>query len=148
MTQVKERKGVVSEMEKILSKSETELMAFLGQIQEAVKAKHQQERMAKYDKVVKGLTGIMGEYLAEYPDLKGSKLVITTNGEVKVEFGSTSTRTRQGGPRNGKVYQGDKLVGEYHNKVDACKALGVGIENSAYAGKAMAEKGYTWKGAK
>ena len=80
--------------------------------------------------------------------MKGSKLVITTNGEVKVEFASTSTRTRQGGPRNGKVYQGDKIVGEYHNKVDACKALNIGIEQSAYAGKALAEKGYTWKGAK
>ncbi len=89
-TQVKERKEVVSEMEKIFSKSETELTAFLGQIQEAVKAKHEAARVAKYDKVVKGLTGMMGEYLAEYPDLKGSKLVITTNGEVKVEFASRS----------------------------------------------------------
>ena len=146
--QVKERKEVVSEMEKILAMSETELLAFQQRLTDAVKAKHEQERLAKYDRVVKGLTGIMGEYLAEYPDLKGSKLVITTNGEVKVEFASTSTRTRQGGPRNGKVYQGDKIVGEYHNKVDACKALNIGIENSAYAGKALAEKGYTWKGAK
>ena len=146
MTQVKERKEVVSEMEKILSKSETELTVFLGQIQEAVKAKHEAARVAKYEKVVKGLTGIMGEYLAEYPDLKGSKLVITTNGEVKVEFASTSTRTRQGGPRNGEVYKGDSLVGAYSNKVDACKALSIGIENSAYAGKALVDKGYTWKG--
>ena len=146
--QVKERQGVVSEMEKILSMNETEILAFQQRLTDAVKAKHEEARVAKYDKVVKGLTGIMGEYLAEYPDLKGSKLVITTNGEVKVEFASTSNRTRQGGPRNGQVYRGDKLVGEYHNKVDACKALNIGIEQSAYAGKALAEKGYTWKGAK